>query len=166
MPRQDKGSSDHMTIQRYPFDTDGLNKGDTIAPEIIEYAYGISRAQPNYRWALLRARKFVVSAFKVRGVVVTVVIRGDSLKICTDDEQYMPNIRTIATGQRKMRRGHGRMVGADRSKMSPETLAKHDRAVEVNGRKLAAMRAVTMPELPAVSERSTPGHKRSSEDKP
>lgn len=155
-----------MTAQQYPFDTDGLNKGDTIGPETLEHAYGVGRTQTAYRWVLLRARRFVVSAFEERGLVVTVVIRGDSLKICTDDEQYAPNTRSIATGQRKMRRGHGRMIGADRSKMSPEILAKHDRAVEVNGRKLAAMRAATSPELPAATERSTPGRKPLPENKP
>lgn len=157
-PGKSKGSSDHMN--KYPFDTDHLAKGDTIQADVIEGGYGVKRGDERYRWTLLRARKFVARQFKERGEIVTIVIRGDSLKICTDDEQLKPNMQSIVTGQRKIRRGHGRMVGADRSKMSPEVLAKHDRVVEVTGRKLAAMRHVVTAELPAATARTTPGRKR------
>lgn len=153
-----KGSSDHMN--KYPFDTDHLIKGDTIQAEVIEHGYGVKRGDERYRWTLLRAKKFVAKQFKERGEVVTIVIRGDTLKICTDDEQLKPNIQSISMGQRKIRRGHDRMKGSDRSKMSPEVLAKHDRVVEVTGRKLAAMRQVTTAELPAPAARTTPGRKK------
>lgn len=143
-------------MNKYPFDTDALAKGSDLNPETIEKAYGVSRGEIKFRWILLRARRFVSRSFADRGEVVTVQIVGDGLHICTDDEQFKPNTRSIASGQRKMRRAHGRMVGANRSQMSSEIRDKHDRAVEVNGRKLAAMKQAGSEILPDPTQRQTP----------
>jgi len=145
-------------VTQYPFDTEQLQKGDTIPPETIEHAYGVKRNDIRYQFALLRAKEFVRRRFLDRGQIVTIAARDSALHILTDEVQAAYNPAEYKAGIRKMRGAHGRMLGADRSQITdPEILATHDRAIEVQGRQLAAIARERHIPPPMPTPRLTPG---------
>jgi hypothetical protein len=127
-------------MREYPFDTEELVKGSRIDASLIEHAYGVKRDHDRYRMAQLKAKEFVVRRLLERGLVVTVKCELHDLVILTEEDASPYNEREVSRGFRKAVRAHGRMLGADRSELSPTTLARHDRVIEANGRGLSAFR--------------------------
>ena len=137
----------------YPFDTDGLAKGDTVAIETLERAYSVTRGTEAYQFAWMQAKAFVVRRFADRGEVITVVYRDGDLVILTDEGQVEYNAESFRRGIRTARRAHSRMLGADRSKIADaKALEMHDRRLEVQGRVLGAVaRESRVPALAAAT---------------
>ncbi len=154
----------------YPFNADHLSKGDAVTVAQIEHAYSVRHGTDRYQFAWLQAKEFVVRSFAERGEIVTVVHRDGALVILTDEEQAAYNSDQFKAGIRKARRSHARMLGADRSKIAdPDILRTHDRAIEVQGRVLAAVSRETRVLPPQPHRRSTPvlpGAKTDTETKP
>ncbi len=140
----------------YPIDTDSLVKGSTVSTETIERAFGVKRGTDAFNIAALKACQYVARRFLDRGEVVTVTMRKHALVILTDEEVPEHNARVFRNEIKKAARAHARSAGADRSKMSVETQAVHDRHLVVQGAQLAAMAQVRRELRPAVRERSTP----------
>ena len=143
---------------KYPFETDHLQKGDSIPAEIIEKAYSVSKDTKEYQFAAMAANHYVVRQFLDRGEVVTVIHRDGSLVILTDEEQVEYNADRFKQGVRDARKAHTRMLGADRSQIKdPRLLEAHDRRLEVQGRVLNAITKETKVIRPSPATRSTPG---------
>lgn len=141
----------------YPFSTDDLVKGSTVTVTEIERAYTVKFDSPEYQFAWLQAREFVIRKLSERGEIVTVVQRDGNLMILTDEQQVAYNSDQFKAGIRKARRSHMRMLGADRSQITdPEILAMHDRWLEVQGRVLSAVSRETQALAPTPHQRSTP----------
>jgi hypothetical protein len=156
-----------METTKFPFDTDGLNKGDAIPAETIERAYSVSRDSKEYGFAILMARDFLTKAFLERGEVVTVAMVKGVLRIFTDEEQVEYNTNRFRDGIRDAHRAHTRMLGADRSEIrNTQKLEAHDRRLEVQGRILSAVDRERKILRPTPNPRMTPGLPASSTDKP
>lgn len=151
-----------MTAERteYPFDTDHLRKGDAVPADTIEAAYGVRRDTVKYQLVLLQAVEFVRRRFADRGEIVTITAESASLRILTDEEQVEYNVDQFRFGIRKARRAHARQLGADRSQIAnSQLLDAHDRAIEVQGRQLAAVARERRMLPPAPTPRLTPGRR-------
>ncbi len=147
------------TTSLYPFDTDSLTKGSRVTRDTITAAYGIPWTSALYGIkAFLPARHHVERAFAARGEIVTVVCDKGDLVILEDDAASLYNERTFSLLFRRAGQTQHRMLGVDRSKVLPERLGRHDRALETNGRALgAASRELRRNLLPSPRQRATPG---------
>jgi hypothetical protein len=147
-----------METTKFPFDTDSLQKGDSIPAETIERAYSVSRDAKEYGFAVLMARDYITKQFLERGEVVTVALVKGVLRIFTDEEQVQYNADRFRAGIRDAQRAHNRMLGADRSLIqNPQTLEAHDRRIEVQGRMLSAVARERKVLAPTPVARATPG---------
>lgn len=140
----------------YPIDVDGLQKGSRVAAEVIESAFRVKRGTDAFQMASMRASKFIARRFLDRGQIVTITQRKHDLVILTDEEMPAHNARLFKNDIRKAARAHARMLGGDRSQMSNDTLAIHDRALQVQGAQLAAIGRVRREIAASMRERSTP----------
>lgn len=142
---------------KHPFDTDRLIKGDEVPVLEIERAYSVKYPSPDYQFAWMHCKEFVIRRFAERGEVVTVVQRDGALLILTDEQQVDYNIDQFKQGIRKARRAHSRMLGADRSMINNQkSLESHDRRLEVQGRVLSAVAKETRIVRPLPVKRATP----------
>jgi hypothetical protein len=124
----------------HPIATNSLSKGDVIAAAYLERAIGAPRETDAYRLGLRRIIDYVTRRLRDRGEIVTIVERKHSLVILTDAEASEYNAQRFNIELRGAARAHARNLGVDRSKLPDAQLAKHDRALETNGRILHAIR--------------------------
>lgn len=142
---------------QYPFDTDHLNKGDIVSTETIERAYSVESGTTEFGLVLLRAKSFLIRRFADRGEIITVRADHDTLVIETDETQYPYNRGMFKARLRGAARTHRRMLGADRSKIYDQSILNaHDRALEVQGRQLQAVRHEAMAAPAVIATRQTP----------
>jgi hypothetical protein len=141
----------------YPIDTDSLVKGSTISAEVIEKAFGVKRGTDAYGMAAMRAVAYISRRFLDRGEVVTITQRKHDLVVLTDEEVPAHNARLFRLNIRRAARAHGRMLGSDRSLMSNDAAAIHDRSVAVQGAQLQAISKVIRETRALRRERQTPG---------
>lgn len=139
----------------YPIKTDHLVKGDTVDALTIEQAFSVKRETDAYRFAMLRASDYVTRRFRDRGETVTVVDRKHNLVILTDAEAAEYNDQRFAIELRGAARAHARNLGVDRANLTTAQVRTHDRALEVNGRLLGAIRKERVAIL-SEHKRSTP----------
>lgn len=149
-------SEEAQLTGEYPIDTESLNKGDVIAVEVIERAFGVIRGTDAFNLASMRASSYIARRFLERGEVVTITQRKHDLVILTDEEMPTHNARLFKNDIRRAARTHMRMLGGDRSKMSEETVKIHDRELTVQGAQLAAVSRVKRELRAKPVERTTP----------
>jgi len=113
---------------RFPLDFDSLKRGDFLSPEAVEEATLKQRTDPDYWRAVLRLKAKIVDHFKVaHGDLVTVVQRGDGLRILTHAEQaeHAPMREERAVRQLVLSHAEGQAV--DLSQLDSEQRQKHER---------------------------------------
>lgn len=131
----------------FPVDFDSLQKGDVIAPEIIENAYGISRDLRAYAFAALNLKTRIECELENRGYPVSTKIEGSSIRILTDEEAVPYNAMAFEAGVAKMGRSHRRLNLVDVGKLSQLARSTHDRAIAVQAFQLQALRKARRAEL-------------------
>lgn len=157
MDNENEATSGEQAITtEYPLATDALAKGSYVPAEDIEAAFGVQRHLARYQLVLMRAAEYIEGRFADRGEVVFVVQEKGGLRVLTDEEAPAYAEKRFREGMRAAGRAHARQLAADRSRMSDAVRVQHDRALEVHGRMLAAMRREQRKELVAPTERQTP----------
>jgi len=142
----------------WPLETKHLAKGDRIPASIIEEVFKTSREKRNYGLKLMRACDFVTRRLLERGISAVVVSEHDDLVILTDAEAATYSAHNFDLGRRKMGRSLQRQAAVDRSQLTPDQLATHDRALAQHGAIYAATtKACRTFALPSPTQRNTPG---------
>lgn len=129
-----------MDTTEHPIATDSLSKGDVIVAVDLERALGVKRETDAYRLGLRRIVDYITRRFRDRGEIVTVVERRHCIVILTDAEASEYNAQRFTIELRGAARAHARNLGVDRSQLTSEQAAHHDRALQTNGRILHAIR--------------------------
>lgn len=116
------------TPSRFPLDFDALQRGDFLAPEVVEAATLCKRTDSGYWAKLLRLRQEVRDHFQgKRGDLVTIVQEGDGLRILTHPEQaeYAPKREERAVQQLLISQAEGAAV--DLAQLNTEQRQRHER---------------------------------------
>ena len=144
-------------MSEYPLATDGLVKGSIIAPESIEFAFGVIRDTPKYQLACLRAIAYITKRFADRGEDVFVKQEKHSLRVLTDEEAPAYAAKRFREGIKAARTAHMKQLGADRSQMTEATRAIHDLNLVRQGGILQAIQVQQRYFRPVKAARQTPG---------
>lgn len=146
-----------MDASRFPLDYEALKKGDTIPAARVEKIAGVLRGSEGYEFAVLKVCKQIERELAVRERLWTVVVRGEDVVILTDAQAATYTDDQQRQAMRRLKRNFHRQVAVDVLELSEEERAKHERAVEVNGKTLqAAMTARRKAMRITAHERSTP----------
>lgn len=140
----------------YPIPTDHLRKGDRIERADIEHAFGVKADTKAYRLALMRAKNHVERRFLERGEPVTIAEDDGALMILTDSEAAVYNNDAVWSYVRRAARALSRQRVVNRANLTSEQRDTHDRALEVNGRAIAAARREQRRPVLRAEERKTP----------
>ena len=150
--RNEKGKMKNQ----YPFDLSKFSKGDRIDRAAVEVAFGVRADTKGFRVALLRLRCYLEEDFLDRGEIVTITEDDGALMILTDVEAAVFNDEAVWGFVRRATKALARQRAVDRSKLDADQTKQHDRALEVNGRAIAAThRERSAPTLRA-EDRQTP----------
>lgn len=122
----------------YPLATDQLIKGSRVERAEICRAFSVEPDTKAFRLALMRARHYIEGRFLDRGEVVTITEDNGSLMILTDAEAAVFNDDAVWRYVKRAARSLVRQRAVDRAQLTPAQVSVHDRALEVNGRALAA----------------------------
>jgi hypothetical protein len=148
-----------VSANEYPIDTSGLDKGSTITAEDITRATGVKPESKDYWKAQLRIKGYVVWRLSERQLDVVVCSVGPDLHILTDIERARYTDKEFVAALVKAGRRLQQQAGTDRSALPADVLARHDRALSVNGATYAGMRKARKVAIVAARprERLTPG---------
>lgn len=146
-----------MVVVFYPLDFDTLEKGTVIPREKVEEIMGVKFTSPRYQFKLMALVDMIQRGLKKRGLLWTVVIRGDQVRILTDAEAVEHNQKQTERGRRKMTRAFVRNRAVDVSQLSEEQKQTHERQLLNQGRMLQAMRVALRAIKSEAHQRQTPG---------
>jgi hypothetical protein len=126
--------------QPFPLDFEALRKGDVIAPEVIEAAYRVSRADRNYQLATMKLKERIERDLEARGYPVTIKQEKDALRILTDPEAVEYNDAAFKASLRAIGRAHHRLCVVDTEQLTEQERRAHSRAVMGQAMQIAGMR--------------------------
>ena len=113
---------------RFPLDFDTLKRGDFLAPEEVEAATLTKRTEDHYWRKVLRLKAEIMDHFQAkRGEVVTVVSRGDGLRILTHAEQAEHAPIREERAIKQLVRSHAEGAAVDLSQLDTEQKQRHER---------------------------------------
>lgn len=113
---------------RFPLDFDSLKRGDFLSPEAVEEATLMERSDPHYWRAVLRLKAKIMDHFQVKhGEIVTVVQRGDGLRILTHAEQAEHAPMREERAVKQLVRSHAEGQAVDLTQLDAEQRQKHER---------------------------------------
>lgn len=145
-----------MSTEKHPFDFDELKKGDTFAPDVLEQITNHQRDTKEYAFAVMHLREQIEDELEARGRPVVVASVKNNLTILTDEEAQKYTAERFAAAQRAMCRAHRRAMIIDRTNLSQEADGRHQRQLQVQGAKLAAIsvvnRRLNKPQPKAIGE--------------
>jgi len=142
--------------QEFPLNWGEFRKGDTVPDEAIAAWSGIRPGSRNWWCALLAFRDMAERHCTSIGKPMTFRILNGKLVALTDSLASTYNIKQLDRKRRGMKRARNRLCLVDRSQLTAEGRAWHDRALEIYSKRIAAMESVALPRaLPY--RRSVPG---------
>jgi len=144
-------------IQYFPLDFDSLQKGDSIAPDRLERLTNRKRGTDGYNLAVLALRERIVRECKDRGKHFTVALVKGSLRILTDEEAALYNVRTFRAGFRRSGKSLRRLSKVNTAALSDQQKADHERNLIVFGKMLQAARSARAAIAATPHQRTTPG---------
>lgn len=128
----------------FPIDTRTLNKGDELSAEWCEATMGVKRHNPRYRLALLKLKERIIGNAIDDGRPLSIVIKGDGLRIQHDNEASVYHDGRSGAGVRMMARGLRNLNAlVDQSALTAGQLADHARAVAIRAMQVQAVRGAT-----------------------
>lgn len=145
-----------MEISYHPINFDAIQKGDSWTAEQLEVLTGFPANTKQYELAALGLRERIMRELEGRGRPATVAFDKGSLRVLTDSEACVYTHSQYLAGRRKMLRNLGRGLQVDRSKLTPEEAAIHDRNLIINSKEVVAMKKTRRLEI-AAHKRQTPG---------
>jgi hypothetical protein len=122
-----------MEAEPYPFDYDNLPKGSIITPEMVESMTGgktrATEGENGWNLELMRAKARVKADLLELARPATVVIKGEGLKILTDEEALEYSPKRFQSGLRIEREANQNLRFIDREQLRPESQRKHEEEV-------------------------------------
>lgn len=122
-------------LSRYPIDTSAIHKGDEFSVEKVEQITGLERDTTAFRLAALGLQSLIQ---KRTGFTVKALTTG-GLRVLTDPEASEHNRRQFEHNMRGMFLRHELNLNVDRTALSEEQLARHDRALTSQAAYLAVL---------------------------
>lgn len=157
-----------MSLSKYPFDFDTMQKGQLISAGELEQVTGEKSGTDKFDFAVLALRTTIETELWKRGHMWTLSGKGceGGLKILTDAEAAVYNEERFKTGISIAAKAHGRALGVDVAELTAEQRAAHDRALCNQAAQLMAMKEAKKLTLRAY-KRDTPslGNSNSEETK-
>ena len=144
-------------IQYFPLDFDSLKKGDNITPDRLEKLTGKTRGTDGYNLAVLALRERIVRECKDRGKHFTVAVVKGTLRILTDEEAALYNVRTFRAGFRRSGKSLRRLTKVNVGQLSDQQKRDHERNLLVFGKMLQAARSARAAIAATPHQRMTPG---------
>lgn len=144
-------------IQYFPLDFDALEKGHCINAERLQQLTGKQRGTDEYNLAVLALRERIVRECKDRNKNFTVAMVKGALRILTDEEAAVYNVRTFRAGFRRSHSSLRRLAKVDTAALSDQQKSEHERNVIVFGKMLQAARSARTAIAGTPHERTTPG---------
>lgn len=145
-------------IQYFPLDFDALQKGDSISPEHLEKLTEKTRGTDAYNLAVLALRERIIRECKDREKHFTVAVVKGHLRILTDEEAAVYNMRTFRAAFRRQHRSLRMMANTVNTAALSDTQKKeHERNLIVCGKMLQAARSARAQIAATPHQRTTPG---------
>lgn len=145
-----------MEAEKYPFDFDALNKGDTISPEIAESIVKVPRSHRRYSLKAAGLAKLVERELGARGKKCTVCVRNDAICILTDSEAAVYTKQQGSIARRKERLNFMRALHVDVTNLGPDERKAHERRLVIDGQAIAAASRVRRKLAVETHKRVTP----------
>lgn len=145
-------------VRPYPIDVWKHEKGDWLTPEQCESITGVSRNAPRgkYQLRLLGLRQSIERAWeRERDEVITTAVEKDGIRILTDEGAVSTNERRSIQRIRGLASDLAKQNGVDRTKLTDDGRAKHEKALTRLGAFLAGGRAAVRAALKP-HKRTTP----------
>lgn len=146
-------TSEHI-FRRYPVDVRALNKGDILSVAQVETAVSTKFEHRKFALAACRLAGWVEDEKRRQGEHVTVITVKGEIHVLTDSKAAEYQARRFEEHEAGLRRATRKKAHIDRSQLTAEELAVHDRGLSVMAAKLTRLRAKD-PELKP-AERATP----------
>jgi hypothetical protein len=140
----------------FPFDIDALSKGDIIEPEQLAEFFGVQPRTYEYSLKFTALQSNVRRELRRRGKRWSVVMRGQALVILNDADASKHNIKRFTKRIRSAKRHHEQLTAVDIGMLSDDQRRKHDRAMCLQGLKVAALAHARADIEPPVHRRKTP----------
>lgn len=144
-------------IQYFPLDFDGLQKGDNITPDRLEKLTERKRGTDGYNLAVLALRERIVRECRDRGKHFTVAVVKGTLRILTDEEAAVYNVRTFRAGFRRSGKSLRRLAKVNTEALTDPQKKEHERNLIVFGKMLQAARSARAAIAATPHQRTTPG---------
>lgn len=136
-----EGRGKVMSSNQYPFDFDGLQRGDSLSHEMIISLMPEAQLKvgDDYKWFLLGLRDKIQIAFQDRGDMAYVKVEGEGLRILTHAEQTEYLAKEQEATRRKAKRQYLFQANVDPTQLTPDEKREHERQLIINGRYIQAM---------------------------
>lgn len=127
-----------MNLQH--LDMNALSKGAVINTKTLVRVVGCQPTDRDFALRVLAVKEAVVEHFRKAGQVVTVRCSNDTLEILEDGPASAYNAKAFRVGIRKCVKSRERLVAVDQGKLTDDELKQHQRAVDLTGRVLQAIK--------------------------
>lgn len=127
--------------RRFPVDVDRLERGSTIAPEVIEAAYQTSRDRADYSLKVLTCIAEIRRQLGPRGAGWAIRQREHGIRVLTDAEQAELMDSELTAGLRQVATSHTLQLAVDVTNLDEVQAAAHERAVMRGGSYMQAIAA-------------------------
>lgn len=131
--------NEQQEAKRFPFDFDALQKGDYITPEKLTEIIGSKPDTQRYKFKVLRIVKQMRQYLFHKGLVWTIKVEKDGIRICTDEQASEYNPTQYDFARKRMKRLYAQNAAVDISNLTDETKAAHLRRLQVHGMEITAL---------------------------
>jgi hypothetical protein len=154
-------------VRRFPIDFDAVQKGDSWAPDVLEELTSTRRGTVSYQFACLELRARIMRECLDRGKPVTVAMVKGSLRVLTDEEAALYNVKTFKSGLRRSVRSVKRLARVNPANLNEAQRAEHERNLTLCSLMMTAARKARRERLQVTAHvRSVPGLPELPEVKP
>lgn len=130
---------EEQNVTRFPMDVTPLQRGDVINTQQLERITGEQPGTEKYKLCVMGVRAWIKRELFRMGRQWEVVHVGDTLRVLTNLEQSeYEHVRT-ERGATMIREGHAMAAAVDVTEFSEAEKQKHERRLEVQGRKVLGL---------------------------
>lgn len=145
-----------MEATRWPIDYEAIKKGDSIPVDKVERLVGVSRTDARFSLLAMQMAKQIERDLHINKKMWTVRTEGGSIRVLTDAEASHYNHSRQRRDRRSMFRRFALNSAVDATLLSDDQKQQHDRAMEVDGRYIQAMRSTRAQLSAETYRRNTP----------
>lgn len=134
------GGSHNSGARRWPFDFELIDKGHNITPEECQKLINVPPSDRRYALKLLRLHGVLDAGLRRAGKRCTVVVRGDGLRVLTDEEAAAYQNDAFLGALNKASRAARKQADVDMSQLTDAQRLEHERNLLENSLVMQAMR--------------------------